>query len=152
VFYAGHYATETVGVTALGRASLQKFDPTLGVLGSSHRVVTPRRVLTVLALAELLGDGAVVQCVRGCAGAGSRLAALAGHHAWLDDFRAARLTSRRAVSRTHACRSTVRASFVAGSALIAATATLALPLLRNHPGIVCRLLTGAALAGVYPRA
>src|SRR6266851_1412099 len=56
-------------------------------------------------------DGAVVQCVRGCAGPGSRLAALAGHHRVAHDFRAARLRRGRAGERgTHACRSTVRAS------------------------------------------
>src|SRR2546429_7603935 len=38
----------------LGRASLQEVRPTLGVLGSSQRAVTPRRVLAILALAELL--------------------------------------------------------------------------------------------------
>jgi len=69
VFYAGHYATETVGVQALAGHLRDRFQLPWTFLGPSDRFVTPRRVLAALRASELCGMAAVVFrfCRRACA-------------------------------------------------------------------------------------
>jgi len=114
--------------------------------------VTPRRVLTVLALAELLAMAPWFSA-SAVAPALVRVWQLSpATTAWLTisvqlGFVAGALVS---AALTLADRLSAR-RLVAGSALIAATATLGVAAASGITlGIVCRLLTGAALAGVYP--
>jgi len=114
--------------------------------------VTPRRVLTVLALAELLAMAPWFSA-SAVAPALVRVWQLSpATTAWLTisvqlGFVAGALVS---AALTLADRLSAR-RLVAGSALIAATATLGVAAATGITlGIVCRLLTGAALAGVYP--
>ena len=114
--------------------------------------MTPRRVLTVLALAELLAMAPWFSA-SAVAPALVRVWQLSpATTAWLTisvqlGFVAGALVS---AALTLADRLSAR-RLVAGSALIAATATLGVAAASGITlGIVCRLLTGAALAGVYP--
>ena len=114
--------------------------------------MTPRRVLTVLALAELLAMAPWFSA-SAVAPALVRVWQLSpATTAWLTisvqlGFVAGALVS---AALTLADRLSAR-RLVAGSALIAATATLGVAAATGITlGIVCRLLTGAALAGVYP--
>jgi len=114
--------------------------------------VTPRRVLAVLALAELLAMAPWFSA-SAVAPALVRVWHLSpAATAWLTisvqlGFVAGALVS---ATLTLADRLSAR-RLVAGSALIAATATLGVAAAPGITiGIVCRLLTGAALAGVYP--
>ena len=114
--------------------------------------MTPRRVLTVLALAELLAMAPWFSA-SAVAPALVRVWQLSpATTAWLTisvqlGFVAGALVS---AALTLADRLSAR-RLVAGSALIAATATLGVAAASGIIlGIVCRLLTGAALAGVYP--
>jgi len=114
--------------------------------------VTPRRVLAILALAELLAMAPWFSA-SAVAPALVRVWQLSpATTAWLTisvqlGFVAGALVS---ATLTLADRLSAR-RLVAGSAMIAATATLGVASSSGITlGIACRLLTGAALAGVYP--
>src|SRR5437870_7741531 len=115
-------------------------------------LTTPGRVLVVLAIAELLAMAPWFSA-SAVAPTLARVWQLSpATTAWLTisvqlGFVAGALLS---ATLTLADRLSAR-RLVAGSALIAATATLGVALSSGITmGIVCRLLTGAALAGVYP--